>query len=114
MRCKNDTQILDFYHTEYQHRELFTSGIKENYTLFNLLLSLTSLNISCIILQDKMSALNSAQDKIILPSKSLVDWGHMSHLNLTLGFRQERMTAVQHLSTMTIIPCVELIAMKHA
>jgi len=52
-------QILDFYHTKYHHRELFTSGIKENYALFNLLLSLTSLSTSHLSLQGKMTALNS-------------------------------------------------------
>jgi len=59
LRCKNDMQILDFYHTKYHHRELFTSGIKENYALFNLLLSLTSLSTSHLSLQGKMTALNS-------------------------------------------------------
>lgn len=62
LRWKNDTQILDFYHTEYEHRELFTSGIKDNYALLNLHLSLTSSNMPCIILQGKM---NSNQDKNI-------------------------------------------------
>lgn len=65
LRCKNDTQILDFHHTEYHHRELFTSVIKENCTLFNLLFSLASLNTSCIIFQGKTKALNSDQDKTI-------------------------------------------------
>lgn len=65
LRCKNDTQILDFYRTEYHHRELFTSVIKENCTLFNLLFSLASLNTSRIIFRGKMKALNSDQDKTI-------------------------------------------------
>lgn len=65
LRWKNDTQILDFYHTEYKPRELFTCGIKENYSLFNLLLSLTCLNTSYNILQRKMTALNSDQHKTI-------------------------------------------------
>lgn len=65
LRCKNDAQILDFYHTEYHHRELYTSVTNEKYALFNLLSGLASLNTSCIIFQGKMKPLNSDQDKII-------------------------------------------------
>lgn len=38
----------------------------------------------------------------------------MNPINLTLEFRQERITGVQHLSTMMMISCIELIAIKHA
>lgn len=98
LRWKNDTQILNFYHTEYEHRELFTSGIKDNYALLNLHLSLTSSNMPCIFA--RQNELYPGQKH--LPSKSLLTKS-IWVINLNLGFRQERMTDVQHLSPVVII-----------